>query len=674
MPPRFFLIIFSCFALSLITIGGISILGEEIDSSAEVVLGGKIKELAFSLDGMANLVFDAMETAGKEIDDVLGEWGYSINSAISLVLIILLLSVIIGIERRIYSRTGKFYSEFLSIESGGVDIDVTKDEFRKLSSYRPLSWIFGSYFKANNLLKDARMNLNDLLLVMDRLSYLRVQITEFRASGADATNLEIILMELETELLDIAGKPMDFSSLEKIQQTWAKRDAERRELGKETGGLEVSSGNYINMFDSPRNSLFSLVVIVLTFASLFLFIATFAEVCFETQYQSATSVCFGDTDSYRNFFYGSSDWPTVFVAGLSLSILNGIFITMLYGGPKALGEVNNWLKEITGKPKHNVNAGLFRGVFCLLMVVVMLELGGWFFNIFGLGILAFMEGNSSKDKNGNIVRSSFAQIFVLEKESYNKLLKNDTTIELAFFFRFFVQLVIGLMFISWGINGYTRVAVIGVIWSLLGFLVIWWVLPLGELITKSGMKEAIYTIYRKNFAMPGDSISTIYLERKKIGMFDNFIALTVFAYILYLTHHYLQSGPVLSLYLVIGLLQLSTLVLVLVFSPIQRTKSIMLRNSKRSKAYWPLLDEKRKLDELVVNSQTVKDTDITPSPAFILEEHDPTQVNKIINIHDSVINRSNLIFEGEVDVEDSKSIKEIEEEQKALVSEMEDKS
>jgi len=69
-------------------------------------------------------------------------------------------------------------------------------------------------------LKDARMNLNDLLLIMDRLSYLRVQIAEFRASGADITDLEAILMELEAELLDITGKPMDFNSLEKIQQTW----------------------------------------------------------------------------------------------------------------------------------------------------------------------------------------------------------------------------------------------------------------------------------------------------------------------------------------------------------------------------------------------------------------------------------------------------------------------
>jgi hypothetical protein len=31
----------------------------------------------------------------------------------------------------------------------------------------------------------------------------------------------------------------------------------------------------------------------------------------------------------------------------------------------------------------------------------------------------------------------------------------------------------------------------------------------------------------------------------------------------------------------------------------------------------------------------------------------PTQVNKIINIHDSVISRSNLNFEGEENVEDS---------------------
>ena len=31
----------------------------------------------------------------------------------------------------------------------------------------------------------------------------------------------------------------------------------------------------------------------------------------------------------------------------------------------------------------------------------------------------------------------------------------------------------------------------------------------------------------------------------------------------------------------------------------------------------------------------------------------PTQVNKIININDSVINRSNLNFEGEENIEDS---------------------
>ena len=31
----------------------------------------------------------------------------------------------------------------------------------------------------------------------------------------------------------------------------------------------------------------------------------------------------------------------------------------------------------------------------------------------------------------------------------------------------------------------------------------------------------------------------------------------------------------------------------------------------------------------------------------------PTQVNKVINIHDSVISRSNLNFEGEENVEDS---------------------
>ena len=64
MPPKFFLTLFSCFALSLITIGVLS--GGETDSSDEATLGGKIKE-------MANSVFDAMEAAGKEIDEALGE-------------------------------------------------------------------------------------------------------------------------------------------------------------------------------------------------------------------------------------------------------------------------------------------------------------------------------------------------------------------------------------------------------------------------------------------------------------------------------------------------------------------------------------------------------------------------------------------------------------------------
>jgi len=595
--------------------------GGETDSSDEATLGGKIKE-------MANSVFDAMEAAGKEIDEALGEWGYSINTAISVVLIILFLSVIIGVERRIYSRTGRFYSEFLSIESGGVDLEVTKDEFRKLSSYRPLSWIGGSYSKANNLLKDARMNLNDLLLIMDRLSYLRVQIAEFRASGADVTDLEAILMELEAELLDITGKPMDFNSLEKIQQTWAKRDAERRELEKETGGLEWSSGNYTSMSGSPRNSLFSLGVIVLTFASLFLFIATFAEVCFESQYHPMIdSACLGDTDSYRNFFYGSSNWPIVLVAGSLLSFLNAIFITMLYGGPKALGEVNDeWRKDIVGKPKRSVNAGLFSGVFCLLMVVVMLGLGGWVFNSIGFILLASISDPSSTSKT----MPNFRRIFHLKKpdhltSSAKQYIRNETTIELALFFRFFVQLVIGLMFISWGIDGYTRVAVIWGIWSIFGLWMVWGAFALGiVLIQRIGRDEAVYSLYEQNFK------KTTGVPNK---MWSQFTTLCYFGFIIYILHHYLQSGLAWYLYYPLGLIQFG-IVAGLVFgeSPIKykRIPAQIKGSATKTKPDKP--------GDLELPNKT------SSVPVFKLEEHT------------------------------DKSIKEIEEEQKALVSEMEDKS
>ena len=79
------------------------------------------------------------------------------------------------------------------------------------------------------------------------------------------------------------------------------------------------------------------------------------------------------------------------------------------------------------------------------------------------------------------------------------------------------------------------------------------------------------------------------------------------------------------------------LCLIPVFGHIERTKPLLEMGSIARKASG-------KLDELKVKSQTVKDTDITPSPAFILEKHT------------------------------GRSLKEIEEEQHAIVSDMEDES
>jgi hypothetical protein len=76
---------------------------------------------------------------------------------------------------------------------------------------------------------------------------------------------------------------------------------------------------------------------------------------------------------------------------------------------------------------------------------------------------------------------------------------------------------------------------------------------------------------------------------------------------------------------------------VLAFGHIERTNPLLEMGDIARKASG-------KLDELKAKSQTVKDTDITPSPAFSLEKHT------------------------------GRSLKEIEEEQHAMVSDMEDES
>jgi hypothetical protein len=136
-----------------------------------------------------------------------------------------------------------------------------------------------------------------------------------------------------------------------------------------------------------------------------------------------------------------------------------------------------------------------------------------------------------------------------------------------------------------------------------------------------------------------DSLFTVL--RAPADMFLSFVMLTAFAYLLYITHHYLQSGPVWYLYSVIGALQLCFLLLVVVFGAIQRTKPLLEMGGITRKMSG-------KLDsltaELKAKSQTAKDADITPSPAFVLEKHT------------------------------GRSLKEIEEEQHAMVSDMEDES